>query len=76
MIMFHGNGGNYGQRIPLAKIFYGHMRCNVAMLCYRGYGTGSRVLLNMLIWTIGTEIVKAFLQRKVRCHPLLSEIIH
>lgn len=36
--MFHGNGGNHGHRIPLAKVFYLKMRCNVVMLSYRGYG--------------------------------------
>ncbi|KAH9987854.1 Alpha/Beta hydrolase protein [Russula vinacea] len=38
VLMFHGNGGNHGHRIPLAKIFFGKMRCNVLMLSYRGYG--------------------------------------
>jgi fermentation-respiration switch protein FrsA (DUF1100 family) len=38
VIMFHGNGGNLGHRIPLARIFYVKMRCNVLMLSYRGYG--------------------------------------
>lgn len=34
--MFHGNGGNHGHRIPLARIFFVKMRCNVLMLSYRG----------------------------------------
>jgi len=38
VIMFHGNGGNMGHRIPLAKVFYVKMRCNVMMVSYRGYG--------------------------------------
>jgi len=38
VIMFHGNAGNHGHRIPLAKVFYLRMRCNVLMMCYRGYG--------------------------------------
>ncbi|KIJ15799.1 hypothetical protein PAXINDRAFT_162855 [Paxillus involutus ATCC 200175] len=38
IIMFHGNGGNHGHRIPLARIFFVKMRCNVLMLSYRGYG--------------------------------------
>ncbi|KAI0041478.1 alpha/beta-hydrolase [Auriscalpium vulgare] len=38
VLMFHGNGGNHGHRIPLAKVFYLKMRCNVLMLSYRGYG--------------------------------------
>lgn len=37
VLMFHGNGGNHGHRIPLGKIFFGKMRCNVLMLSYRGY---------------------------------------
>ena len=35
--MFHGNGGNVGHRIPLAKVFFAKMRCNVLMVSYRGY---------------------------------------
>ncbi|TDL20367.1 alpha/beta-hydrolase [Rickenella mellea] len=38
VLMFHGNGGNAGHRIPLAKVFYLKLRCNVLMLSYRGYG--------------------------------------
>ncbi|KAJ3509926.1 hypothetical protein NLJ89_g4959 [Agrocybe chaxingu] len=38
VVMFHGNGGNLGHRIPLAGIFYKRMRCNVLMVSYRGYG--------------------------------------
>lgn len=36
VVMFHGNGGNMGHRIPLAKVFYVKMRCNVMMVSYRG----------------------------------------
>jgi pimeloyl-ACP methyl ester carboxylesterase len=36
VVMFHGNGGNHGHRIPLAKVFYLRMRCNVLMVSYRG----------------------------------------
>jgi len=36
VLIFHGNGGNHGHRIPLAKVFYIKMRCNVLMLSYRG----------------------------------------
>ncbi|KAH7890294.1 Alpha/Beta hydrolase protein [Phlebopus sp. FC_14] len=38
VMMFHGNGGNHGHRIPLARVFFVKMRCNVLMLSYRGYG--------------------------------------
>ncbi|THH26554.1 hypothetical protein EUX98_g7628 [Antrodiella citrinella] len=38
IIMFHGNGGNLGHRIPLGRVFFAKMRCNVLMVSYRGYG--------------------------------------
>ncbi|KAG6865265.1 hypothetical protein C0991_004004 [Blastosporella zonata] len=38
VVMFHGNGGNHGHRVPLARVFYLNMRCNVLMMSYRGYG--------------------------------------
>jgi abhydrolase domain-containing protein 13 len=43
VLMFHGNAGNIGHRIPIAERFIGIMGCNVLMLEYRGYGlsTGS-----------------------------------
>ncbi|PSS12776.1 hypothetical protein M430DRAFT_67964 [Amorphotheca resinae ATCC 22711] len=43
ILMFHGNAGNIGHRIPIARMFVNTMSCNVFMLEYRGYGlsTGS-----------------------------------
>lgn len=43
VLMFHGNAGNIGHRLPIAKMFANSMDCNVFMLEYRGYGlsTGS-----------------------------------
>ncbi|RVD81053.1 uncharacterized protein DFL_008931 [Arthrobotrys flagrans] len=38
ILMFHGNAGNVGHRIPIAKVFAEQMGCNVFMLGYRGYG--------------------------------------
>ncbi|KAL0581286.1 bem46 protein, variant [Marasmius crinis-equi] len=38
VVMFHGNGGNFGHRIPLGMMFQMFMRCNVLMVSYRGYG--------------------------------------
>ncbi|KAK6509088.1 hypothetical protein TWF481_003851 [Arthrobotrys musiformis] len=38
VLMFHGNAGNVGHRIPIAKVFAEQMGCNVFMLGYRGYG--------------------------------------
>ncbi|KAF2854591.1 BEM46 family protein-like protein [Plenodomus tracheiphilus IPT5] len=41
MLMFHGNAGNIGYRLPIAKILADELRCNVLMLQYRGYGLSS-----------------------------------
>jgi hypothetical protein len=43
ILMFHGNAGNIGHRVPIAKILTEELGCNVLMLQYRGYGlsTGS-----------------------------------
>ncbi|KAF8686306.1 Serine aminopeptidase, S33 [Rhizoctonia solani] len=38
VLFLHANAGNMGHRVPLAKVFYYKMRCNVLMLSYRGYG--------------------------------------
>lgn len=41
--MFHGNAGNVGHRIPIARMLVNTLSCSVMMLEYRGYGlsTGS-----------------------------------
>lgn len=36
--MFHGNAGNIGHRLPIAKVFVNDLNCNVLMVQYRGYG--------------------------------------
>lgn len=38
ILMFHGNGGNMGHRLPIAERFYNEFKCNVVLLSYRGYG--------------------------------------
>ncbi|KAG9247928.1 Alpha/Beta hydrolase protein [Calycina marina] len=38
VLMFHGNAGNIGHRIPIAQRLIGSLGCNVLMLEYRGYG--------------------------------------
>ncbi|KUL82892.1 hypothetical protein ZTR_09015 [Talaromyces verruculosus] len=38
ILMFHGNAGNIGHRIPIAKVLTKALNCNVFMLEYRGYG--------------------------------------
>lgn len=36
--MFHGNAGNIGHRVPIAKVLDEQLGCTVLMLEYRGYG--------------------------------------
>lgn len=38
ILMFHGNAGNIGHRVPIAKVLTKALNCNVFMLEYRGYG--------------------------------------
>ena len=43
ILMFHGNAGNIGHRIPIARVLANDLLCTTLMLEYRGYGlsTGS-----------------------------------
>ena len=43
ILMFHGNAGNIGHRVPIARMLTEAMGCSILMLEYRGYGlsTGS-----------------------------------
>lgn len=38
VLMFHGNAGNVGHRLPIGKVLSESLGCNVLMLEYRGYG--------------------------------------
>lgn len=38
ILMFHGNAGNIGHRLPIAKILEEALGCHVLMVEYRGYG--------------------------------------
>ncbi|KAL7901294.1 Alpha/Beta hydrolase protein [Trichoderma sp. SZMC 28014] len=41
IIMFHGNAGNIGHRLPIARVLINMIGCNVFMLEYRGYGAST-----------------------------------
>ena len=41
VLMFHGNAGNIGHRLPIARMLVNYVGCNVFMLEYRGYGTST-----------------------------------
>ncbi len=38
ILMFHGNAGNIGHRVPIARVLEENFGCHVLMLEYRGYG--------------------------------------
>jgi abhydrolase domain-containing protein 13 len=38
VLMFHGNAGNIGHRLPIVRMLIHSVGCNVFMLEYRGYG--------------------------------------
>ncbi|OAX77154.1 hypothetical protein ACJ72_08551 [Emergomyces africanus] len=38
ILMFHGNAGNIGHRLPIAQVLEQSLNCNILMLEYRGYG--------------------------------------
>lgn len=38
ILMFHGNAGNVGHRLPIGKVLSESLGCEVLMLEYRGYG--------------------------------------
>ena len=38
ILMFHGNAGNIGHRVPIARMIEENTGCNIVMLEYRGYG--------------------------------------
>lgn len=41
ILMFHGNAGNIGHRLPIARMMVNFIGCNVFMLEYRGYGAST-----------------------------------
>lgn len=43
LVYFHGNAGNVGHRLPIARMLVKALRCNVVMVDYRGYGLSDAV---------------------------------
>ena len=54
ILMFHGNAGNIGHRLPIARMLVNYIGCNVFMLEYRGYGlsTGEPDVLRRYFWQV------------------------
>lgn len=44
LVYFHGNAGNVGHRLPIAKMLMHHLKCSVLMMDYRGYGLSDPVM--------------------------------
>jgi hypothetical protein len=65
VIMFHGNAGSLGHRIPLGMVFQMHMRCNVLMVSYRGYAVHATVPKTNAHHGLDTGARKARRRRKV-----------
>lgn len=42
IVYFHGNAGNVGHRLPIAKMMLRHLKCAVLMIDYRGYGLSDK----------------------------------
>jgi pimeloyl-ACP methyl ester carboxylesterase len=43
LIYFHGNAGNVGHRMPIARLLIESLRCSVLMVDYRGFGLSDPV---------------------------------
>lgn len=68
ILMFHGNAGNIGHRLPIAKALSESLGCHVFMLEYRGYGlsTGAPDETGL---NIDSQAALDF----VRAHPEMSK---
>ncbi|KAI9314040.1 Alpha/Beta hydrolase protein [Dichotomocladium elegans] len=67
ILYFHANAGNMGHRLPIARIFYQKMNCNVVMLSYRGYGLSEGKANEK-----GIQIDAQTLLEYVQSHPVLK----
>lgn len=41
ILTFHGNAGNIGHRLPIARVLANDLQCTTLMLEYRGYGVST-----------------------------------
>ncbi|KAJ1967078.1 bem46 protein, variant [Dispira parvispora] len=68
ILYFHANAGNMGHRLPIAKVLYERLKCNVLMLSYRGYGISEGQANEK-----GIRLDASTALHFVRDHPLLSK---
>lgn len=43
LVMFHGNAGNIGHRLPNAWYLFRSLKCNLLLIDYRGYGNSEGI---------------------------------
>ncbi|KAJ2357920.1 bem46 protein, variant [Coemansia sp. RSA 2618] len=67
LIYFHANAGNMGHRLPIAKLIYDSVKCNVFMLSYRGYGLSDGRPSEAGLRTDATTAIEF-----IRSHPLTA----
>lgn len=60
IIMFHGNAGNIGLRLPNAALMVQHLKCHVLMVEYRGYGDSDSVVPNEVGLKLDAEAALRF----------------
>jgi fermentation-respiration switch protein FrsA (DUF1100 family) len=63
IVMFHGNAGNIGYRVPIAKVFAENMGFTVFMVEYRGYGLSTGVP-NEKGLNIDSQVALDYLQQR------------
>ncbi|KAJ1920860.1 bem46 protein, variant [Tieghemiomyces parasiticus] len=68
VLYFHANAGNMGHRLPIAKVLYERLKCNVLMISYRGYGLSEGQANERGIQTDATTALHF-----IRDHPLLAK---
>lgn len=44
LVYFHGNAGNVGHRLPIARLMMQSLRCSILMVDYRGYGLSDPIV--------------------------------
>ncbi|KAJ1979743.1 bem46 protein, variant [Dimargaris cristalligena] len=68
VLYFHANAGNMGHRLPIAKVLYRQLNCNILMISYRGYGISEGQANEK-----GIRIDASTALRFIREHPLISK---
>lgn len=68
VVYFHGNAGNIGHRLPIARLLVQNLHCSVLMVDYRGYGLSDPVMPTEEGLKLDAQAVMDFLLRHPRVH--------